>query len=284
MFAHLTTIFSALQDNGVKNPLYETLRVADLALNGVLGKSDLATLELDGNDLNDLAEKRAAGIPLEYIIGKATFMGLLLECSPDTLIPREETELLAKVTLDYISQMQEHSKELTIIDMGTGCGNIAVSLAVNSENTRIFASDLSPEAIEVARRNVDRFNLQSRVLVSSGDLFSPFHGSGIEAMVDIIVCNPPYLPTSTLDKLAPEIIDHEPVLALDAGTYGLAIFRRLIAEALTFLRPQGVLVFEIGVGQDRLVNRLLSRNPGYEDIDCFDDGQDVRVMSAVKKG
>ena len=131
---------------------------------------------------------------------------------------------------------------------------------------------------------MDKFNLQNRVQLFYGDLFAPFRGSGIEGMVDIVVCNPPYLPTSTLDKLAPEIIDHEPVLALDAGTYGLAIFRRLIAEAFTFLRTHGVLVFEIGAGQDRLVNRLLSRNQGYEDIDCFDDGQDVRVMSAVKKG
>lgn len=283
MFTHLMSFFKAFQDSGVEKPLYETLRIADLAVTGALGKSDLSTLGLDEAGLADLAEHRAAGIPLEYIVGKAAFMGLLLECSSDTLIPREETELLARVTLGLIDEMSTHEGTLTIIDVGTGCGNIAVSLAVNSENTRILATDISSGAIEVARKNVEKFSLHDRVTLFSGDLFSPFEDSGIEGMVDIVVCNPPYLPTSTLDKLAPEIIDHEPVLALDAGTYGLAIFRRLITEALTFLRPQGVLVFEIGAGQDRLVSRLLSRNPGYENVVFYDDGQDVRVISAVKK-
>ena len=98
-----------------------------------------------------------------------------------------------------------------------------------------------------------------------------------------MVCNPPYIPTDSLDKMAPEIIDHEPVVALDAGAYGLAIFRRLIADAVTVLRPGGVLLFEIGAGQDRLVTRLLSRNPDYERIVPYDDGVQVRVVSAVKK-
>jgi len=271
VFENLVAVYEAFREAGVNDPLFETLHLVDLALAGKLRKGNLSVLGLDITELTAVAQKRREGVPLEYVVGRATFMGLLLHCTPDTLIPREETELLAGVALACIEEMQADGDELTIMDIGTGSGNIAVSLALNSEKTKIMAADISPEAVAMAQKNVAEFDLQDRVELHCGDLFAPFQGSGIEGTVDIVVCNPPYLPSSTLDKLAPEIIDYEPKVALDAGTYGLDIFRRLIADALTMLRPLGV-------------TRLLNRNGGYQDIQYFYDGEQVRVISAKKTG
>lgn len=281
MYEVIMNAYSAFVQTGVQNPFYETIRLVDLALNGKLRKADLSSLGQVAIDLNHIAQKRKDGMPLEYIVSRASFAGLLLHCSPATLIPREETRLLADVALSFIKG-QENGRTHTVIDMGTGSGNLAVYLTLHSENTNLLATDISPEAIEVARTNVNEYSLQERIQLFCGDLFSPFVGSKYESMVDMVVCNPPYIPSTSMDRLAPEIVDFEPKVALDAGAYGLALYRRLFAGALQFLRPLGVLVFEIGAGQNKLVTRLLQRNPGYQDIKHYDDGEQVRVISAIK--
>jgi release factor glutamine methyltransferase len=286
MYDGFIECYDAFHKGGVEEPLLETLRLFDLISNGALRREmdflPLAQLEID---LATLAARRKEGVPLEYIVGRATFMGLEFLCSPDTLIPREETELLARVALRSINNIeQEDGGGRTIIDMGTGCGNIAIALALNSDDTHIVASDISPAAVDIARQNVDRFSLQGRVQVFCGDLFDSLHELGLEQRTDLVVCNPPYIPTGSLSKLAPEIVDHEPIVALDAGAYGIDIFRRLIKGAHAYLRPGGALLFEIGAGQDRLVSRLFSRNDGYEKIGFAQDDTGVRrVVTAVKK-
>ena len=220
---------------------------------------------------------------MEYILGRATFMGLALSCTADTLIPRQETELLVGVALDLIRERQQAKRDLTVVDIGTGCGNIAVAIALNTEHTRVLASDISADAVEVARANVMAHGLQERVTLLCGDLLAPFQTPEFEGQVDVVVCNPPYIPTSSLAKLDPQIVDHEPTIALDAGSYGLDIFRRLIAEAAPVLRPAGALVFEIGAGQERLVQRLFQRSGAYENVQGHDDGTQVRVFSALKR-
>jgi len=283
MFEDFLQAHSVFQDHGTENPLLDTVRLFDLLSNGALRKVDLSLLRQEKMDLLHLAQKRKEGMPMEYGIGMATFMGLMFYCSPDTLIPREETELLVEVALDLIKKKREFENDLTIIDMGTGCGNIAVSLAMHSDNTKILASDISASAIEIAQKNVNKFNLQERVSLFCGDLFSPFHGLGYEEKIDLVVCNPPYIPTASLSKLSPEIIDHEPKVALDAGAFGIDIYRQLINDSLSILRPKGILVFEIGVGQEKLVTRLIERKNSYENIRYFDDGTHIRVVSAEKK-
>jgi release factor glutamine methyltransferase len=190
---------------------------------------------------------------------------------------------LVKVALSFVEKKQKFQRDLTIIDMGTGCGNIAVSLAMNAENVKILASDISPAAVELAQVNVDKFKLQQRISLFCGDLFSPFHGSGYEGKIDMVVCNPPYIPTTSLSKLPSEIIDYEPTVALDAGAYGIGFFRRLISDSVTLLKPGGILVFEIGAGQEKLVTRLIQRSKTYGDIGFFDDGEQIRVISTTKK-
>lgn len=285
MFGAFVQSYELFAKHGVENPLLETLQLFDVLSSGALSRIDMSLLDQENIDLDQLANKRKEGIPLMYILGKATFMGLSLFCAPGALIPRSETELLVKSALNFIRQKQlaDVKGQLTVIDMGTGCGGIAVSLAVNSGNTRILASDVSPEAIAVAQKNVEKLQLQDRVQLFCGDLFLPIRELGYNNDVDIVVCNPPYIPQESLSKLAPEIINYEPLVALDAGAYGMGFFRRLIKESESILKPGGILVFEIGKGQEKLVTRLLERHQGYENIQYFKDEEgSIRVISATK--
>ena len=231
----------------------------------------------------NVLEQRMRGVPPQYILGRAVFMGNTFYCTCDTLIPRPETSLLVRAAYDYLEKRRKNGcVEQTVIEIGTGCGNIAVSLAMLcGENVRILASDISTAAVEVARLNVQKYEADRKVSLFCGDLYKPF--SKYQGDVDMVVCNPPYIPTTSLKKMAHEIIDHEPILALDGGPYGLGIFRRLLNGAPAFLKKEGVLVFEIGEGQEKLIERLLARNGAYKEIDFFEYEGKVRVVSATKK-
>ncbi|MDY0167640.1 MAG: peptide chain release factor N(5)-glutamine methyltransferase [Thermoguttaceae bacterium] len=281
MFDGFQQAFEAFRKAGIEDPLSETLRLFDVLSGGALRMAHANALTQE--ELEALVAKRREGVPLEYILGKAVFMGLQLDCSPGALIPRAETELLARTTLDLIQARQTDQSRLTAVDMGTGSGNIAVALAVHTQDVDVLACDVSPEAVDLARRQVAKFKLQDRISLFCGDLYEPLLAAGYQGQVDLVVCNPPYLPTSTLAQLAREIVEHEPVVALDAGPYGINIFRRLIAGAAEVLKPDGVLVFEIGAGQEKLVARLLEGCGAYPQIAYHHDaaGQ-VRVVSAAR--
>jgi release factor glutamine methyltransferase len=210
-------------------------------------------------------------------------MGLVLHCSPGALIPRSETELLVQVALNHIQQKQATTPHLTVVDMCTGSGNIAVALGMYSANTTLLACDISAVALELARQNILQFALQERISLFCGDAFAPLHAAGYTGGADMVVCNPPYLPTAAIRKLPGEIINHEPLLALDAGAYGIDFYRRLIAGSLEVLKPGGVLLFEIGTGQEKLIGRLLERQSGYQDICYIENNKEIRVISTVKK-
>lgn len=280
MFNNFMKIYDVFNEYGIEDPLFETLCLFDLLSGYALRNIDLSLLKKKIN-LIHLAKKRKKGMPLEYIIEMAIFMGLTFHCTPGTLIPREETELLVKVTIDLIKERQKIENDITIIDVGTGCGNIAVSLAMNSNNTKILATDISPAAIDVAQINVRKYNLQERVTCLCSDLFSEIYNLGHEENIDIVVCNPPYIPTGSLHKLPPEIINYEPKIALDAGSFGIDFYRRLISDSLSILKPNGILIFEIGVGQDKLVSRLVEKK-GYKNIEYFGDSLHNRVIKVVK--
>ncbi len=277
----------------MEDPLQETLRLFDVLSAGAIRKADAAGLSQA--ELQRLVTKRKEGAPLEYILGKAVFMGLQLDCAPGALIPREETELLARTALNLIEARQaaagrdpgglNAASQLTVLDMGTGSGNIAVALAMHSPDINVLASDVSQDAVAIARRQVAKFHLEDRVTVFCGDLYEPLLDADFQGKVDLVVCNPPYLPTSTLANLSKEIADHEPHVAFDAGPYGINIFRRLITGAVDLLKPDGILVFEIGAGQEKLVARLLEGSGQYANIEHHHDaaGQ-VRVISARRTG
>jgi release factor glutamine methyltransferase len=283
MIEKLMEIYEELRKQGVDDPVREILYLADLISKGVLRRGEVP-LPCGELDAREVARLRAEGRPMEYIVGAAAFLGELLECGPGALIPREETELLTLTSLEFIERASAGGRIPRIIELGTGSGNIAVLLALRAERAEIYASDISAEAIEVARSNVERCGVSGRVTLLCGDMYEPLRGLGLEGDTDLVVCNPPYIPSTSVEKMDSRIIDHEPRLALDAGAYGLDIFSRLIKGAPEFLRPGGMLAFEIGAGQDRIVTRLLKKAGGDLDaIGYVGDGKDIRVLTALRK-
>lgn len=265
---------------GSKNQV-DVRKLRDIYCIGEKTPTGMALLnEVDINS-DEVKVQRNRGVPLEYVLGVAPFMGNLFKCTPDTLIPREWTELLVNTVMYFIEkeQLTDRKREIIVLEIGTGCGNIAVTLALNSHHTKIYASDVSEAAAEVARENVSHYNLEDRVNIYCGDMFEPYENADIKGKVDIVVCNPPYIPAGSLKKLDPEIIEHEPVIALEAGSYGIDIFRRLVNDSVYYLKPNGVLTFEFGSGQEKLVNRIISRKIGYRDIRFFQYDGEYRVAS-----
>jgi release factor glutamine methyltransferase len=283
MIDKLAEMYAEFKRQGVKDPLAETLHFADLVSGGALRRADLSVLGEDP-DLAGIARQRAEGKPLEYILGVAPFLGELLECREGALIPREETELLTLTCLDFIERLRSGGAAAPkIIELGTGSGNIAVLLALKTEDAEIYASDITEEAVDVAAANVERCGVAGRVTLLKGDMYEPFRGKGLEGATDLVVCNPPYIPSTSVDRLDPQIIDHEPREALDAGAYGLDIFQRLIKGAPEFLRPGGMLAFEIGAGQEKIVSRLFRKaGDAYGPVEQIDDGKEIRVLTAIR--
>lgn len=216
--------------------------------------------------------------PFEYILEECIFMGNVLKCTPSTLIPRKDTEVLVKTALKLLKP--KNSNHSIIFDIGTGTGNISISLAKNKKNLKIYASEISDQAYTIAKENIYRYNLQNDIELLKGDFFEPFKEKDLENKADIILCNPPYIPTKKIDTLAKEITNYEPHQALDAGPYGIDFFLKLIKFSPYYLKKGGYLIFEFGLNQDKIVKRLLGKNEYFDDI-CFHKYKDEkRVVSA----
>jgi release factor glutamine methyltransferase len=188
--------------------------------------------------------------PLAYIRGHREFYGVDIECAPGALIPRPETEMLVDLALEEI---QARGHDVRVADIGTGGGAIAVAVALSAEQTRVTAIEMSFEALAVARRNIARHGLGERVTLEQGDLLA---GAGV---FDVIVANLPYVSESDWAALAPEIRDHEPKLALEAGETGTELVERLLLQAPKHLAPGGVLAAEIGDTQGARVLNVAGR-------------------------
>jgi release factor glutamine methyltransferase len=229
----------------------------------------------------DIAIARARGTPLAYLTSQASFMGVDMFVAPGALIPRDETELLGHSALDVLKMLPPEPR---LIDMCCGSGNLAVGIASNHPTVRVWASDLTDDAVAVARTNVDRLRLADRVDVRLGDLFAPLTGCGLEGTIDVVVCNPPYVSTGKLGKERAVLLEHEPREAFDGGPYGIAIFQRVVRDATSFLKPGGHLLFEIGVGQERQVTLLLARTNRYAPpVVVRDSAREPRVVVARMK-
>ncbi|MCS7178842.1 MAG: peptide chain release factor N(5)-glutamine methyltransferase [Anaerolineae bacterium] len=184
----------------------------------------------------DLLDRRRAGVPLPYLTGRVEFLDLEFTVTPAVLIPRPETEMLVERALEWAPR--------TAVDVGTGSGCIAVTLAVRLPHARVFATDLSYAALEVARMNAQRYGVADRIHFLQADLATPLRGP-----VDLVVSNPPYVAGEEWGSLPESVREYEPRLALDGGPGGLRVIRRLLRNAARWLRPGGVLLMEIGAGQ-----------------------------------
>ena len=222
--------------------------------------------------LRELVAQRIAGVPLAYLTGRQRFMGLDLLVDRGSLIPRKETELLAQSALDVLRGLASQGDRLTVIDTCTGSGNLAVALAHHVSQAHVFASDLSPDAVELARRNVRHLGLQERVEIREGDLLAPFEDFSFHENVDLITCNPPYISSKKVDTMPGEIAGHEPRMAFDGGPFGVAILNRFVQEAPRFLRKGGWMAFEVGLGQGAALVRRLSQNDIFRDVVPIKDG------------
>jgi release factor glutamine methyltransferase len=232
-------------------------------------------------ELHRLIDLRLAGTPLAHITGRQQFMGLELLASPAALIPRKETELLAASAIDILQSNEWEEEPPHVIDLCTGAGNIAIALALSRPNVRVFASDISPGAIELTNKNIELHRVSDRVETRSGDLLEPFRHEEFFGNMDIITCNPPYISSGRVGEMEAEISAHEPPLAFDGGPFGIAIINRLIMEALQFLRTGGWLAFEIGLGQgDSIIKRIEKRKLYQQVIPIRDRGDDIRVILA----
>lgn len=215
--------------------------------------------------------------------GRTMFMGLELAVVPGVLVPRAETELLARTALDILGTMNLAAPR--VIDMCTGAGNLACTVAHYVIGATVWSSDLTDNCVAVARANVEQLGLTDRVVVAQGDLFAGLRGLGLEESIDLIVCNPPYISQKRLrDGDRASLLAEEPREAFDGGPYGLSIHQRVVKEALPFLRAGGVLAFEIGLGQDRQVQLLFERARAYDDIRFIaNDSNEVRVIRGRKQ-
>jgi release factor glutamine methyltransferase len=222
-----------------------------------------------------LVERRVTREPLAYIVGAREFWGLELEVTPDVLIPRPATELIVEAVLELY---RDRNARLRVADVCTGCGCVAVAIAHERPAARIVATDISPEALEVARRNAGRHGVDDRVSFRHGDLLSGFEGE-----FDAIVANPPYVLDGAREALQPEVRDFEPAVALFGGREGLDLVTRLVADAPKHLSPGGHLIFEFGLGQDVEIEELLGGSAALELVELRRDLQGIARTAVARR-
>lgn len=198
-----------------------------------------------------LIARRAAREPLAYIVGHKEFFGLDFAVSPEVLIPRPETELVVELALAALRAKPGG----VVLDLGTGSGAIAIAIAANAPDVHVTATDIAPGALKIARRNAVRHSCAARIEFALGDMFAALPCS--HRKFDLIVSNPPYVREDEMAGLQPEIVRYEPEIALRGGKDGLDFYRRIAAQAGSYLNPGGELMLEVGTGQAADVARLL---------------------------
>lgn len=224
-----------------------------------------------------LVRRRESREPLQYILGTQEFCGLEFSVTPAVLIPRPETELLIQETV----REGGFAEGAVLVDVGTGSGCVAVTLATILGDMRIFALDCSHDALSVAKGNAERHGVSDKIVWLEGDLLSPLREYSVAGAVDAIVSNPPYIAEAEWAGLQPEVRDYEPRQALLAGPQGTEFHERLIHDAKQFLVPGGLLVMELGQGQAPLVRRVAEAAGGYTGLQTVKDEAGIeRVLIA----
>jgi release factor glutamine methyltransferase len=260
----ITQAAESLRASGVDSPQLD----AEVMLARVLGRIRLDVITHPEIELSEaqerafraMAEKRSQRYPLAYLLGYREFYGLRIEVEEGVLVPRQETEVLVEEVVRRVGR-----RPVRIADVGVGSGAIAVALAVALPEAHIVGAEISPAALQVARRNVANHHLTDRVTLVEGDLLEPLQGQ-----FDAVVSNPPYIPSDDIAGLQPEVAKWEPREALDGGPDGLDVIRRLLPGARELLKPDGFVALEIGIGQANGVSRIAG-SAGYSRVDVAND-------------
>ncbi|MDR1272823.1 MAG: peptide chain release factor N(5)-glutamine methyltransferase [Clostridiales Family XIII bacterium] len=224
----------------------------------------------------DLANMRAAGMPLQYITGKQYFMEHELDVTEDVLIPRQDTERIVEIALDTIANMQNVKN---VLDLCTGSGAIAISLAFKYSKLKFLGTDISPKAIKVAKANAGKNKVYGNTNFIESDLFSDIKSGAFGKKFELIVSNPPYIRTEEIPLLQREV-QHEPRMALDGGSDGLAYYRRIATECKPYIKKGTVILLEVGYDQAKEVCGIL-RDSGFSAFEIHKDyGGFERVVKA----
>jgi release factor glutamine methyltransferase len=226
-----------------------------------------ALIEKSGGDeanLWELVRRRVSGVPLSYLTGRQTFMGIEMLAGPEALIPRKETEIVCRGALSKLGD----AGPCRIIDVCCGAGNLGLAIATLRPDAIVEGSDISDEAVALANRNAAFLGLAARASFHAGDLFAPFACIG---QTDLIICNPPYVSSARVERMPREISAHEPRLAFDGGPFGVRILTRLVREAHKLLKAGGWLAFEVGLGQGPAMRKILEASPHYRDVESLPD-------------
>jgi len=235
--------------------------------------------------LEELIQNRLSGIPLAHLTERQNFMGLDYILNRGLYIPRKETELLTGVTIDLLLKDYATKEKVTVIDLCTGIGTIALAIAHYCKNTIVFGSDIYEPAIEAANINAKHFGLEKLATFYHADMFDPSEFFSLKNKTDIIVSAPPYISTIKVSQMAKEIANHEPMEAFDAGPFGLSIFNKLISIAPEYLCDKGYLIFECGLGQGEFLAKRINSNKYYNEVtEICDEHGNIRVLKARKIG
>lgn len=225
-------------------------------------------------------ERRILREPLQYILGETEFYGYPIKVTPDVLIPRPETEEI----VDEAVKALKGVKNPIVLDLCAGSGCIAVAIAKEIRGSCVIAIDASPKALAIAEKNAFLNNTEKSITFLEGDLFASLKLSGFEFSFDLIASNPPYIKTPDIETLPPEVRLHEPRAALDGGTDGLTLIRRIILDAPKYLKPGRALLMEIGFGEAGEVKRIVSDTGLYRSFEIKKDLEGVdRILKAVRK-
>ena len=230
------------------------------------------------NSMRDALVRHAQGEPIQYIQGFAPFRHLDIKVNKSVLIPRPETEVLVDKTLEVIDALRSQKENLAIVDCCCGSGCIALSLAYERKNLDLYATDISSEALNVAQKNIEAYGFSDSIALSQGDLLDTCDSESF----DIVVSNPPYIPTEIIASLDTSVKDFEPILALDGGESGLELFVRLVQQAYEVLKSGGVFLCELHETTLDEAARY-AREAGFITVEVFPDLTNrPRILVAYK--
>jgi len=220
----------------------------------------------------DALDRRMNGEPLQYITGYQEFMSLNFAVTPNVLIPRQDTEILVENIIEFVGP----NENVSILDIGTGSGCIAISLAYYIKSSKVIGVDISKEALEIAKKNALNCGVEERVIFIESNLFENVP----TRKFDIIVSNPPYIPNQVINTLDRQVKDFEPKIALDGGEDGLDFYRKIVKQSVDFLKPKGLLAFEVGFDQAQDVVKIMEES--FTDIKVKKDLAGIeRVVTGI---
>ncbi len=274
---------SRLRSEGIDRPRTNAELLLGVVLNAkkielYLERDRILTLQ-QIEKFNKYIRERVSGRPLQYIIGSTEFFGLEFQVNENVLIPRPETETLVETVIALLRDCHQPK----IIDLGTGSGTIAIGLAKNVTGSSVFATDISPDALKVAEENARRNEVEDQIDFLCGDLFEPLRNRNLEGVIDCVASNPPYVSQEEFERLPKEIKDFEPIVALKTDQEGTSFHGKIIENSLDFLKQNGILILEVGLGQAGQVADLIRDRKEFKDTEIKKDlGGIERVVLTSK--